>query len=217
MKIDLQLIVYTLIGLFIGVILHEYVHGRVADMLGDHTARNAGRLTLNPIAHIDPFGTVILPLALVVLSSLFGGLFLFGYAKPVPVNPFFMKKPKRDMVIVAASGPMTNFAVAFAFGLIGMILRLTGVDILELYTFLLWAGWINIFLAVFNLIPIPPLDGSHILEYFLSPRYKEIYLSIAPYGFMIILAVIFLGNRIGLLDLIFSPFERLLTLMIFGI
>lgn len=217
MDVDFQLLIYTVIGLFIGMILHEYAHGRIADLLGDHTARNAGRLTLNPIAHIDPFGTVILPLSLIVMSSFFGGLFLFGYAKPVPVNPFFLKKPKRDMVLVAASGPLTNFAVALGFALIGMVLRLIGVQVMELYMFLLYAGWINIFLAIFNLIPIPPLDGSHILEYFLSPRNKERYMSIMPYSFVLILGVIIIANSTGLLDLIFAPFERLLTLIIFGV
>lgn len=214
---EIRIMLYVLIGLFIGIILHEYIHGRVADLLGDHTARNAGRLTLNPMAHIDLFGTVILPGTLFLLGLITGSYFLFGYAKPVPVNPFFLRKPKRDMVLVAASGPVTNFVVAFGLALIGMVFRLAGIDVIELYVFLYYAAWINIFLALFNLIPIPPLDGSHILEYFLPPRYKQKYMEIGPYGLIIIVGIIFIAGRTGLLGVILSPFERLLTLIITGI
>jgi Zn-dependent protease len=202
--------VYIVIGLFIGVVFHEYMHGRVADYYGDHTARNQGRLTLNPIPHLDPFGTVLLPLALLLIS---GGSFAFGYAKPVPVNPFFLRK-RRDMVLVALAGPVTNFVIAVAIALIGRILNLAGVSttaatstgIPEIYMLLIYASFINVFLGIFNLIPVPPLDGSHILEYYLPASAAATYGRIAPFGFIAAFAVVYLfGN------LIVHPIMVLLT------
>jgi Zn-dependent protease len=190
--------IYIAIGLFIGVICHEYMHGRVADWRGDHTARNAGRLTLNPIPHIDPFGTVLLPLGLLLISR---GQFTFGYAKPVPVNPFFLKK-RRDMVLVALAGPLTNFAVALVIALIGMVIHLAGVSttsgfqISELFMFLYFAAFINVWLGVFNLIPVPPLDGSHILEYFLPASAQTAYEKIAPFGFIIVFVFLWLSGNL---------------------
>ena len=209
-----QTTVYFLIGLAIGVVFHEYMHGRVADMLGDHTARNAGRLTLNPVPHIDLFGTILLPLALVVFRS----PFLFGYAKPVPVNPFFFKKPRRDMMLVALAGPLTNFALAFLVAMTGMVIRLAGVSVSnstsELFLALFYIAQINVVLAFFNLIPVPPLDGSHIVEFFLPPRARKTYESMAPYGFMVILLFLWLLG-----DQFFSwmrPIFRLLSVIIVG-
>ncbi|MBU4174873.1 MAG: site-2 protease family protein [Actinobacteria bacterium] len=211
---DWQTTVYFLIGLAIGVVFHEYMHGRVADMLGDHTARNAGRLTLNPIPHIDPFGTILLPLALIVFRS----PFLFGYAKPVPVNPFFFKNPRRDMMLVALAGPLTNFALAFLVAMIGMVIRLAGVNPFgsanEIFVALFLIAEINVVLAFFNLIPVPPLDGSHIVEFFLPPRAQKTYESMAPYGFMVILLFLWLLG-----DQFFSwmsPIFRLLSVIIVG-
>ena len=180
--------VYIAIGLFIGVILHEYMHGRVADWRGDRTARNAGRITLNPVPHIDPFGTVLLPLGLLLVSR---GSFTFGYAKPVPVNPFFLKR-RRDMVLVALAGPLTNFAVALAVSLAGMVVRLAGVStvtrtgISEVFMLFYAVAFINVWLGVFNLIPVPPLDGSHILEHFLPAGAREAYEKAAPFGFVVL-------------------------------
>lgn len=212
---DWQTMVYFLIGLAIGVVFHEYMHGRVADMLGDHTARNAGRLTLNPVPHIDLFGTVILPLAMIV----FRAPFLFGYAKPVPVNPFFFKKPKRDMLLVALAGPLTNFTIAFLVAMVGMILRLAGVSPLgsatELFEALFMIAQINVVLAFFNLIPVPPLDGSHIVEFFLPPGAQRTYQSIAPYGFVIIIGFLLLLG-----DYFFrwmDPIFRLLLRIMIGV
>jgi Zn-dependent protease len=212
---DWQTTVYFLIGLAIGVVFHEYMHGRVADMLGDHTARNAGRLTLNPVSHIDPFGTILLPLALIV----FRAPFLFGYAKPVPVNPFFFKKPRRDMLLVAMAGPLTNFALAFLVAMTGMVIRLAGVNPFgsanELFIALFLIAEINVVLAFFNLIPVPPLDGSHIVEFFLPPRARKTYESLAPYGFMVILLFLWVLG-----DQFFSwmnPIFRLLRVIIVGV
>ncbi len=191
--------IYLAIGLLIGMVLHEYMHGRVADWRGDHTARNAGRLTLNPIAHIDIWGTVVLPIGLLLLSR---GAFTFGYAKPVPVNPYFLKK-RSDMMLVALSGPLTNFVLAFAIALIGMIANLAGANpisgyqVSELFVFLYSAAFINLWLGFFNLIPVPPLDGSHVVEYFLPPSARATYDRLAPWGFVIIFPIVWLlGNQI---------------------
>ena len=182
--------VYIAVGLFIGVILHEYMHGRIADWRGDHTARNAGRLTLNPIPHIDPFGTIILPLALLLVSR---GAWAFGYAKPVPINPYFMKK-RYDIILVSLAGPLTNFAVALVISLIGLVVHLAGVKNMEIFLFFYYASFINIWLGIFNLIPIPPLDGSHILEYFLSNESRVYYEKIAPFGFIIVFLFLWLAG-----------------------
>lgn len=190
--------VYIAIGLIIGVIFHEYMHGRAADWFGDNTPRAAGRLTLNPIPHIDPFGTILLPLALLLISR---GSWVFGYAKPVPVNPFFMRR-RRDMVFVALSGPLTNFALAFGVALLGLVVNLLGVPttpvsgltswVSEVFLLFYYIAFINVWLGVFNLIPVPPLDGSHVLEYFLPTQARETYERIAPYGFIIVFAFIWL-------------------------
>lgn len=183
--------IYFLIGMFIGVILHEYMHGRIADMLGDKTARNAGRLTLNPIPHIDPFGTLLVPLALIVFRS----PFIFGYAKPVPVNPFFLRRRRRDMMLIALAGPMTNFAIAFAVAFIGFLCRVFGLNpFSEVFRIIFSIAQINIILGFFNLIPVPPLDGSHVVEYFLPSRAQRAYESIAPYGFVIIIGFLLLAG-----------------------
>ena len=200
MPTDFRSIIYLIIGLLIGMILHEYMHGRAADFFGDKTARNAGRLTLNPIPHIDPFGTVLVPLALLLLS---GGHWMFGYAKPVPVNPFFMRKPRRDMVFVSLAGPVTNFAIAGVVVLIGYIITVAGVSsgitvgggkifgpLTQLFQLLFVVAEINIILGFFNLIPIPPLDGSHVAEYFMSHETRVRYERIAPFGFVIILVLL---------------------------
>lgn len=204
---------YIVVGLFIGMILHEYVHGRVADALGDHTARNAGRLTLNPLAHIDPFGTVLIPLALLLVSR---GSWIFGYAKPVPVNPFYLRKPRRDMLLVSLSGPLTNLVLGFLFGLLGLLVRLVSVgSLVGFLEFFYYAAYINVILGIFNLIPIPPLDGSHIVEYFLSPSASEHYQAIAPYGFILILA--FLALFGGVFFRVLNPIFGAIYHLIYGV
>jgi len=221
--VDWQKIAYFLVGLFIGVVFHEYMHGRIADYLGDNTARKAGRLTLNPIPHIDPFGTILLPIALILISR---GTFSFGYAKPVPVNPYFMRKPRRDMALVALAGPVTNFVLAAVITGIAAVLRLgfslqfyvspdgklisgSGAVWADLFMLLASVAVINVILGIFNLIPIPPLDGSHMLEYFLSPRATEVYETIGRYGFVIIfLFLLLLGDVFfGLMQPIFHLIE----------
>jgi Zn-dependent protease len=183
-----------LIGLIIGVIFHEYAHGYVAYRMGDTTAKRAGRLTLDPMAHIDPFGTLILPGMLFLMSIMGYGFFIIGYAKPVPINPFLFRKP-RAIIWVSLAGSMTNLLIgAISIGLAGLIFNFfDGGTTLErvVYTFI-FIGYINFLLCVFNLIPIPPLDGSRIVAYFLPTKAKRAYMSIEPYGFFIILALVLL-------------------------
>ncbi len=170
--------------LFLSVVLHEYSHGWVAYRLGDITPQISGRLTLNPIAHIDIFGTILLPIALLLMS---GGNFTFGYAKPVPINPNNFKNPKKDMMWVGLSGPVTNIVLALVF--IGIVK--SGVFVDPLYTVFLYGIFINLILALFNLIPVPPLDGSRVVASFLSYRQAYQYLKLERFGFLIIALLVF--------------------------
>ncbi|MDD5120125.1 MAG: site-2 protease family protein [Candidatus Omnitrophica bacterium] len=177
--------------LLIAMTVHEFSHGLVAYRLGDPTASNSGRLTLNPLAHIDPFWTVLLPLML-FLST--GGNLVFGAAKPVPINYYALKNPKRDMIWIGLAGPLANFILAF---LIAQIIKFFPFG--ELLTYLLYNLLaINVVLAVFNLIPIPPLDGSRVLMGLLPLGLSRQYAALERYGFIILFAFIWLGifNRI---------------------
>ncbi len=169
--------------LFLSITLHEYSHGWAAFKLGDSTAKNAGRLSLNPLAHIDPFGTILLPIILLVLSR---GMFTFGYAKPVPINPNLFKNPKKDIKWIGLSGPAANILIA----LILIFLAKANAPFQEI---LILGAFLNLILAIFNLIPIPPLDGSRIVVSFLPQRQAYQYLKIEPYGFLIILFLIFIN------------------------
>lgn len=183
--------IYMLVGLIIGVVVHEYMHGYVAYRMGDTTAKRAGRLTLDPLAHIDPFGTVILPGILLLMSIMGYGTFIIGYAKPVPINPFLFRKP-RGIIWVSLAGPLSNLSLGVVFiGLIRLLLALDGGVVLDkmIYT-CLFIAYINILLFVFNLIPIPPLDGSRVVGYFLRGEARRIYQSLEPYGFFIVLLLV---------------------------
>jgi Zn-dependent protease len=186
--------------LMASVILHEVAHGYTALRLGDPTAHYAGRLTLNPLKHIDPFGTVILPLLLIFLKS----SFLIGWAKPVPVNPALLRDPQRGMMLVSAAGPLTNIALALVAALPLRIL----LSSLPPWLLDLLVNWciINIFLALFNLVPVPPLDGSKLVAYFLPPRMRAKYESITPYGLLVIIGLLFLG----LMDKVILPLCHLI-------
>lgn len=173
-----------IIILFFSVVVHEYAHGLIALKCGDPTALHAGRLTLNPIPHIDMFGTILFP-ALLIMT---GSPYLFGWAKPVPVNPFNLRHPRLDNVKVSAAGPISNLMLA---GFATLAWIGVGLFVPSLYgpivPYLNFALQINVLLAVFNLIPIPPLDGSHILEYFLPPKAQIAYDRIKQYGFILLM------------------------------
>lgn len=180
------------------IILHEIAHGVVAYRLGDRTAYERGRLTLNPLPHIDPIGTVLLPLLLISMHA----PFLFGYARPVPVNFARLRRPKRDMVLVAVAGPLTNIALAiFSATLFKWILHLqlpsdgalTGMAIAVLTPLALMAQnsvVINVVLAVFNLVPILPLDGGRVLAGLLPRAQAIAYARLEPIGFLIVMALL---------------------------
>ncbi len=167
---------------------HEAAHGYIADRLGDPTAREAGRLTLNPLPHIDPFFTILLPLLLIVSGS----PFIFGGAKPVPVNVSRLRHPRRDAALVGAAGPAANIAIAAALTALFAVAGSSGVapdaDILRILAI---GIFVNGLLAVFNLIPIPPLDGSRVVQYFLSPGVLAIYQRLEQFGLLIIVALLF--------------------------
>lgn len=209
-----QLII-SIPALILAITLHEVAHGYVANRLGDPTARFMGRLTLNPIKHIDPIGTVILPLVLTML----GGV-IFGYAKPVPINPANFKDPKRDMAISAAAGPIINILIAILSSVILVVIILPASAFLQnntinailtpLALMLQFSVRINIFLAALNLIPILPLDGGRVLVGLLPHEQAAAYSKIEPYGLMILFALIFTG----IAGLFIFPLVKLLYLFV---
>jgi Zn-dependent protease len=154
-------IAILVIGLLYSIVLHELAHGYVAEKLGDYTPRYAGRLTFNPLAHLDPIGSFLVPL----LTYLAGG-FLIGWAKPVPINPYNFEKPDRDMALVAIAGPLTNIVIALILASFYKVFYFNGI-LLEPVLPLIR---LNLLLAVFNLIPIPPLDGSRVFLRNLDPQ-----------------------------------------------
>ncbi len=177
-------IIFFIIILFLSITIHEFAHGWIAYKLGDLTAKHSGRLTLNPLAHIDPFGTVVLPILTLIISR---GLFPFGYAKPVPINPYNFKNPKKDIRWVGLAGPGINIIFAI---ILTLIIKL---NISFLQDALKLGVLINLILAIFNLIPIPPLDGSKILASLLPNKYSYPYLKMEKYGFLIIIFLIMSG------------------------
>jgi Zn-dependent protease len=180
------MIIVTILFFLFALTIHEFAHGWVAYQCGDRTAYMEGRLTLNPLSHIDIFGTVILPLLL-----MFAGAPPFGYAKPVPVNFGYLNKPKRDMMLVGLAGPAANIIAAIA---IALILKIMHISMMTVAGNALFFGMlINLYLALFNLFPIPPLDGSRVVTGFLPYRQAVAYNRIEPYGFIIILGLFYLG------------------------
>lgn len=174
--------------LFSAVILHEYAHGWAAYKLGDSTAKDAGRLSLNPLKHIDPFGTLLLPTALIVLRMLGFPVFIFGWAKPVPVNFHRLNNPRRDMIWVGLAGPLINILLAVIFSQwLKTDLPSAASQLMEMAIFF------NLLLATFNMIPIPPLDGSRLVMGLLPGRYAAFYSRLEPYGILIVAALIPLG------------------------
>ena len=214
MEIIQQIAIWAL-PVIAAVVFHEVAHGWVAYRLGDPTAARLGRLTLNPLAHIDIFGTILVPLMLIVAHS----PFVFGYAKPVPVNYANLRNPKRDMIWVAAAGPVTNLLLALGFTILWKSLAaLTGGEafpstyaaFLAAIALMAQSGiLINITLAVFNAFPLPPLDGGRVLVGLLPESLSRKVARIEPFGFIILIVLLMTGALDRIID---PPTEFLLKL-----
>lgn len=205
---DIPQILISLFVVLFAITIHESSHGWAAYKMGDPTAYAMGRITLNPIAHIDPIGTILLPLILVIM-----GAPPFGWAKPVPVNPMNLKDPRRDNLIISAAGPLSNFSVAFLAFLGIRILKILSPSLFHpyggfsglasgIFLILYYTVLINIILAVFNLIPIPPLDGSGVLMGLISDEAAAKYEQLRPFGFIILIVLImtgFIGQILGVI------------------
>ncbi len=215
-------IAIQLVVILFAIVIHETSHGYVAYLLGDPTAKMRGRLTLNPVYHIDPVGTIILPLFLAIT-----GMPVFGWAKPVPVDPSYFKDWRKDMMLVAIAGPGSNvIAATVSAGAILLIKSISPAALLYAIQFLNYGGklpplsflalififsfMLNLYLAIFNLIPIPPLDGSRVVAWLLPRRMLPAYYNLERYGFLILFAFIFLDSYIGILRLLASPVNYLL-------
>jgi len=179
--------IFALVIILFSAIIHEYLHGWMAERLGDPTARDAGRLTLNPLKHIDLWGSVLMP-AMIFLGT--GGALIFGYAKPVPFNPYNLRDQKYGVAKVALAGPLANLITALFFGL--FLRFVPGLNIISA-SFLAAIVQINLVLLIFNLLPIPPLDGSKVLLPFLSNDWQMKFLEWEQYGFILVLVFVFFG------------------------
>lgn len=184
-----QIIIFQVITLIFSAIIHEYMHGWMADRLGDSTAKNEGRLSVNPLVHIDPFGSIILP-ALMIFS---GTGFVFGWAKPVPFNPFNLRDSKYGEAKVALAGPLGNLITAIFFGLLLRFVPLANEMLVMMFAIIVQ---INLVLMVFNLVPIPPMDGSKVIMPFLPRALQEKYISLERYGMLLVLMFVMFGFQL---------------------
>ena len=194
-NVNITITIFEFVVLIFSAVLHEISHGYEAERLGDPTARNAGRLTLNPLKHLDPFGSVLLPILLYVAS---GGAFFFAAAKPVPYDPRNLKDPRSGSAKIALAGPGTNFLLALTFGLVIRILAYIPAVPNAFLSLLAIVVFINILLGVFNLIPIPPLDGSRVLFAALpqtQTTYRIAY-ALERWGLIIVFAFVFFGFQL---------------------
>ena len=230
----IQAVSISAIPILFAIVLHEVAHGWVANRLGDPTAKQQGRLTLNPLAHVDWLGTVIIPLALLITTQ---GRFIFGYAKPVPVNFLNLRRPKEDMVLVAVAGPGTNLLLAASCGILFRFILAINPEILlyiqlggkisfgsspvtlilvPVTLMLMEAVKWNILLAVFNMIPIPPLDGGRVMVGLLPDRQSEVWGSLEPYGIFIVIFLVFL-DPFGFWSQIMFPIMMGISTFILGL
>ncbi len=206
---DIEKIIYTIavwaIPVIFAITVHEVAHGWVANKLGDGTAKMLGRLTLNPIKHIDPIGTIVVPIAMLLLSG-----FAFGWAKPVPVNTRNLRQPRRDMAIVAVAGPLANVVMAILWVIfLKLATMVPDANIAKGLVAMASAGiTINLVLFVFNLFPIPPLDGSKVLAGFVPPSVSAILDKIEPYGFFIVMGLLYFGVLGSIMNPIIGFFLR---------
>ena len=210
----IQTVVLYALPVLFAITVHEAAHGYAARHFGDNTAYAMGRVTLNPIKHIDPVGTILMPLMLYFATH---GTFLFGYAKPVPVRFGNLRNPKRDMIWVALAGPGANLVQAFLWG--ALMLTLQGMGVTEVFFLKMCQGGVlvNVVMFVFNLFPLPPLDGGRILVGLLPYRQAELVSRIEPWGFFIVMALVvagvisklwmqpLMGLTFGLLNLLLTP------------
>ena len=211
---NLNKFVVMIVPLLFAVTIHEVAHGWVAYRLGDPTAKWSGRLTLNPIKHLDIMGSFLLPLMLLLIRS----PIIFGYAKPVPVNFANLRNYRRDAILVAAAGAVTNIAAALICGTAFQLMlalrhfwagSIFGFIFLDLFYMLGYSVLINSILAVFNMIPIPPLDGSRILSMVVPPRYAPQFAYIERFGMIILIFLLFTGVLNGIISLFVEPILRI--------
>ena len=205
LNLSLPALAGLLIALVLGLTFHEFSHAYVADRLGDHRPRAMGRVSLNPLHHLDPLGS---------LFMLIAG---FGWAKPVPINPSALRPGRIGLTMVAVSGPLANFTVALVFGLVFRILQMAGVLDAEFPRLLGWAiVYFNVALGIFNLIPIPPLDGYNVVLPLLPPRQAFLVQRYAQYGYMVLLLLVVLsyGAASGPLDWLFGAASSIAAFLI---
>jgi len=185
---------FLFLVLIFSVVIHELSHGLAANYLGDFTPKYAGRLTLNPLKHLDPIGSFLVPFFLFLLALVLKGGIIFGWAKPVPINPYNLRDQKYGEAKVAVAGPLSNIFIALVFGLTLRILPDTTGSIFldEIIGLLPYIVWVNLLLALFNLLPIPPLDGSHILFTFLGPEAYRIKIILQRFGLLILILLLYL-------------------------
>jgi Zn-dependent protease len=208
-NLDVFAVVPVVLAFVVGITVHEFAHGWTADRLGDPTARYAGRLTLNPVAHADPIGTILLPILLIATGS----RFIFGWAKPVPINPYHFRDRRRGLVLVSVAGPLANVVTAV---IAAVLLGFWGFSSQVLAEILVTMIWINMILAVFNLIPVPPLDGSKILAGLLPGR-QEWLIRFEQYGMIILILLVFSGALGVMFQYVIEPAVKLLIYLATGV
>lgn len=228
------LITFFVIVIVMSAVVHEVAHGWMAHKLGDDTAKDAGRLTFNPIPHLDPVGSIFVPLILASFGFIFGTSVIFGYAKPVPYNPYNLNDPKYGDLKVALAGPGSNFLLAIFFALVARLTApaplikqdlmisfirgdydaifgaMSGSFMTSIFVMLIIACFLNLILMFFNLIPLPPLDGSKVVMTFLSSDNQIKFQQLAPYGMILLLFLIFSG----FVSVILYPLQILFILLV---